>query len=56
MHAHLAVLAQASESSGGASPFFGYLLLGGLIWVLYHVFKPRGWTVTSSSRHEVRPH
>ncbi len=49
------LLAQASDTSSGSDAFLGLLIIGVGGWLLYHLFKPRGWTLTSHSRHELRP-
>lgn len=48
------LLAQASDTQSSGDSFLGFILLIGFGWLLYQIFRPRGWTWTG--HQELRPH
>lgn len=47
--------AAESSSSDGGSAFAGFLILCGLIWLVYSLCRPRGWTAVHRGTTMVKP-
>ncbi len=50
----LAAAESSSHDGGGA--FAGFLIICGLVWLVYALCKPRGFTATHRGTTTLRPH